>query len=125
MSAGRRAPKTADPRARQQIVATHYRAAGDNAAALPFAESAANAATNALAFDRAAALRAMVVEMTPAESADATRAQTLLADALACAGRGADAGRVYLDVARCLPTQGALQARCHAATSFLGSGYFA
>ena len=80
--------------------AVHLAAAGEKPRALAFAESAARAATDALAFDRAAQLLALALECCPNDG-DRRRDLTLRrARALADAGRGAEAAPLFLEGAR-------------------------
>jgi hypothetical protein len=81
-----------------ETVAQHWEAGGDRAAAGPWFARAADAAARALAFDRAATLYRAALDRLPA--AQVTPALlTGHADALANAGRGAEAAEAYLAAA--------------------------
>ena len=79
-----------------EVLAVHYRGAGEDARAASLAIEAGDRAAGALAFDNAAELYAMALSL------DAPRTPELLAklaDALANAGRGAEAAPHYLEAA--------------------------
>ena len=84
------APGDADP----DVVALHWRAAGEAPRAVPHYLRAAEAAETAVAFDRAVACYRAVLELPP-EHPERRRLRVRLADALANAGRGAEAAREY------------------------------
>jgi uncharacterized protein YeeX (DUF496 family) len=86
---------TADP----ETIAIHYHGAGELGAAGGFYEQAAEQAANALAFDRAASLYRETITLRDLSAADDRRLRVKLADALANAGRGAEAAREYLTAA--------------------------
>jgi tetratricopeptide (TPR) repeat protein len=96
--------------------------AGQRARALGPALVAAEQATRALAFDRAARLHALVLELLPAD--DSRRRDLHLAHgkALTNAGRGAEAARAYL-AAAALSTDGVIELRRVAAELYLTSGH--
>jgi hypothetical protein len=102
-----------------EVLAVHYRAAGDVRRAAAFALEAGDRASAALAFENASQLYAMALEL----SEDATPALLVkLADALANAGRGADAAPYYLRAADADATQ-ALELRRRALEGLLRSGH--
>jgi hypothetical protein len=82
----------------EETLAEHFDAAGDSQRAGHHAVIAADAAANALAFDRAARLYRMALDRPGVE---ARRAELLekLGNALGNAGRGGDAGRVLMEAA--------------------------
>ena len=96
------------PRPDPEALAVHFAAAGERIRAADFAVDAATAAAEALAFDRAARLYRLAIELTQARlslindlerTADRGRLRVLyalLGDALANAGRGAEAARGVL-----------------------------
>jgi hypothetical protein len=105
-----------------ETVAQHWEAAGDRAAAGPWFARAAGAAARALAFDRAATLFRAALERLPAEQAPPAL-QVGYADALANAGRGAEAAEAYLAAAaRVSDPDEARDLRRKAATQFCVSG---
>ena len=89
-------------------LALHYAGAGDATKAPAYVEQAADRAARALAFDNAARLYRLALDMRPppppgggaAADLDALRSlRTRLGDALANSGRGAEAAKVYLAAA--------------------------
>ena len=110
---------SADP----ATLAHHYEAAGQSPRAGQWFAVAADEAAQLLAFDRAVTMYQLaLVRLSPPESRsrDLTRK---LADVLANAGRGAEAGRQYLAAAEDVPAELAVVFRRHAATQFLTSGH--
>jgi tetratricopeptide (TPR) repeat protein len=85
-----------------EVLAVHYRAAGDEGRAAMYALEAADRAAEALAFENAAGFYEMALQLDPAKRDVVSK----LADALANAGRGADAAPHYLKAAE--ETDGAL-----------------
>jgi predicted ATPase len=82
----------ADP----EILCVHFEAAGDNEKAGRYGLLAADRAADALAFDRAAELYRFVLGLGAFNPADEANLHRKLADALANAGRGAEAAEHYL-----------------------------
>ncbi|HEY3104406.1 MAG TPA: protein kinase [Pyrinomonadaceae bacterium] len=76
-----------------------YLGAGENSRAAVHAEAAAQKAASALAFDRAALYFRRAIELAPPD-ADRTELRVALGDALANAGRPAEAAAEYLDAAK-------------------------
>jgi hypothetical protein len=109
----------ADP----EVLASHYRAAGELSRARAYAERAAFAASTALAFDRAVLLWRTVVELTDPSTEDAVRVRIQLGEALVLAGRGADAADVYLDVVDRLPLDARADVLRRASEQLLFSGH--
>ncbi len=85
----------ADP----ETIANHYHGAGELALAGGFYEQAAEQAARALAFDRAATLYRETIALRDLGPDEERRLRSKLADALANAGRGAEAAREYLEAA--------------------------
>jgi eukaryotic-like serine/threonine-protein kinase len=106
---------TADP----ESLLVYFEAGGDMARARACAESAAVRAEEALAFDRAAALYRRAL----ADAPDPRPLRIKLAGALVNAGRGAEAGRAYLDATDAAPPEEALDLRRRAAEQFLRAGH--
>ncbi|HTJ43243.1 MAG TPA: protein kinase [Kofleriaceae bacterium] len=105
-----------------EAVAEHWVEAGEPARALGFWIEAAEEATLALAFDRAARLYRRALEICD----DAPRAHRLrmaLGQALADGGRGAEAARVFRRAADDAPPQQALELRRRAAEQLLRAGH--
>jgi tetratricopeptide (TPR) repeat protein len=88
----------ASGRADPERLAEHFREGGHLQQAADHAVTAATAAANALAFDRAARLYRLALSLRPAES-EAHGLRVRLGDALANAGRGREAAEAYLEAA--------------------------
>src|SRR5262249_27802478 len=86
---------TADP----EKLIVHWQGAGNAARAAEYAVRAANEAAAALAFDHAASLYRLALELRPPEGDAARALKVKLAQALSNAGRGAEAGHAYLEAA--------------------------
>lgn len=101
----------------------HARAAGLHELAAQLALMAANSARASLRFERAARFAQMAVQLLPHESVTFEHRRGL-AEALALAGRGAEAGRAYVRAADSAPTT-ALAHECRriGAGHLLRSGY--
>ncbi len=97
----------------------HFRAAGDESSARDYALRAAEAADQALAFSRAAGLYRAAIALG-ASAADILYAK--LGDALANAGRGADAADAYLEAAERATERDGGDLRRTAAEHYLKSG---
>ena len=89
----------ASGRADFEVLAVHYRGAGEPARAGQLFARAAEQAAEALAFDRAATLYRRVLELRPSGEGEERCLRIRLADALANAGRSAEAAREYLAAA--------------------------
>ena len=83
-------------RADPETLSVHYRGAGDNDLAAEYAVAAAEQAVTAFAFDRAARLYKLALELRPQELIQGQRLRVKLGDALSNAGRGVEAAHAYL-----------------------------
>ncbi|HZS38784.1 MAG TPA: protein kinase [Polyangia bacterium] len=108
--------RTSDPEA----LCVHWLGSGDRERAAFYAGLAATHATEALAFDRAARLYRLAIELRPIEGA---AFQARLGDVLAAAGRGAEASRAYLLAAEGASPGQALELKRRAAEQLLISGH--
>ncbi|HEU4889488.1 MAG TPA: AAA family ATPase, partial [Thermoanaerobaculia bacterium] len=106
-----------------EMLATHYAAGGEPLRAAEHAVAAASNASAALAFDHAARLYGVALDLHPSISnADELRVQ--MADALTRAGRGFEAAPIYLAVAeKTAVPDVALELRRRAAENLLGGGH--
>ncbi|MDQ3282058.1 MAG: protein kinase, partial [Acidobacteriota bacterium] len=104
-----------------EVLTVHYREAGDNARAASFAIEAGDRAAAALAFESAADFYEMALSL--AGGAADPLVQKKLADALANAGRGADAATHYLDAAQAAEGAEALELRRKAMECLLRAGH--
>ena len=77
----------------------HYLGAGERVRAATHAAVAARKATTALAFDRAVGFYRRALELAPVRGAELVDLKRGLADALANAGRPAEAAEAYIEVA--------------------------
>lgn len=111
------------PEADPEMLSAHYLAAGERGRAGELAALAAERAVEVLAFDRAARLYRLAL----AESTDLDRQHELrvaLAHALLDAGRGAEAGPLFLEAAHEAEPADALNLRRLAAEHLMASGDF-
>jgi len=108
-----------------EVLAEHYRGAGDNRRACEFYARGAAQAAAALAFDHAARLYRIALEIH--EQGANVQTQLLwngLGDALANAGRGAEAAEAYLKAAETATAAETLELKRLASTQLLISGHF-
>jgi hypothetical protein len=89
----------ASGRADPETLARHSLAAGDPDSAAEFAGAAAAKASEALAFDRAAGLYRFALQLGQSTPGERAKLQVQLGNALANAGRGAEAAEAYLAAA--------------------------
>jgi hypothetical protein len=113
----------ASRRADAEALAIHWREEGDFARAAMYAGRAADEASGVLAFDRAARLYQMALELQPPDAPGRHALESKLGEALANAGRGPVAARAYLVAAGQAPSAIALDLRRRAAEQLLRSGY--
>ncbi|HEY7509434.1 MAG TPA: AAA family ATPase, partial [Vicinamibacteria bacterium] len=113
----------ASGRGDDEALAVHFHGAGDPERAAGYAAGAAAQSAQALAFDRAARLFRLALELRGPAHGDAPRLQVDLAEALANAGRGGDAGHAYAAAAARAPEAEALELRRRAAEQFLRAGH--
>jgi serine/threonine protein kinase len=110
-------------RADPEVLAVHFQGAREHTRpGMHFGDAAAQAA-EALAFDRAAKLYRLALEMGPGADALARRLRVGLADALANAGGGPEAAREYLAAVAGATVAETLDRRRRAATQYLISGH--
>ncbi|MBA2527601.1 MAG: protein kinase [Pyrinomonadaceae bacterium] len=101
----------------------HYMGAGERVRAATHAGVAAKKAADALAFDRAAAFFRRALELAPARGAELIDLKRGLAEALANAGRPAEAAQAYLDVASDTSASRSLNYKRRAAEQLLMGGH--
>lgn len=112
---------SAQPEIEPQVLVTHYREAGDLAAAYESSIRAAEAAEKQLAFDRAALFYQIALKSRQTLDDTASLYQRL-AGMLGKAGRGYDSARAYLQAAEENPHQ-RLEMQRLAADQFMRSGH--
>ena len=101
-------------------LAYHFASAGETQSAFEYACQAADSADATFAFDRAAQLHALAISLVPQEHTSIGKIWNRLADSLASAGRGADAGQAYFEASNYCKNKREL--RTKAAGEFLRSG---
>lgn len=104
-------------------LATHFLAGGERALAAQYAEQAAERASGALAFARAAQMYEMAIEVGSTLGRDATDLRLKLAEALVAAGRGYDAAMRFVQLARRASAADGLELRRRAAEQLLFCGH--
>ena len=112
---------SADP----EVLGVHLLGSGQPERAADYFARAADQAAEALAFDRAAGLYRRARELQPDASPAGTihRLNARLGDALANAGRGAEAAAAYLAAVPDAPVADAIELQRRAAMQFLISGH--
>jgi tetratricopeptide (TPR) repeat protein len=108
----------ADPEA----LAIHFQAAEEPETAAEYVEQAARQASDALAFDRAARLYILALNLESGD-AESRSLRIRLGDALANAGRGAEAADAYTRAAQGASATDRLELRRRAAEQLLRSGH--
>src|SRR6266550_1073655 len=101
----------------------HYLGAGERVRAAIHAAVAARKAASALAFDRAVGFYRRALELAPARDAELVDLKRGLAEALANAGRPAEAAEAYLEVAQLSSAAHSLDFRRRAAQQLLMGGH--
>jgi serine/threonine protein kinase/tetratricopeptide (TPR) repeat protein len=106
-----------------ELLAVHWQEAGEAVRAGRLYGQAAVGASEALAFERAATLYRRALELQEATGEAARELNVRMADALANAGRGAEAARVYLEAADGAPPARALEWQRRAGLQLLSCGH--
>ena len=109
----------ADP----ETLADHFQRAGERDRAADYFAVAAEAAADALAFDKAAALYERAIELRPLQGEARMERYVLLGDARTNAGHGREAGEAYMRAADDAPSATSLRYRGRAAEEWLRAGY--
>ncbi|MGD0526580.1 MAG: AAA family ATPase [Polyangiaceae bacterium] len=107
-----------------EALSLHWARAGNQVRAAKYAVAAAHQATEALAFDRAAACWERALDLTADDDPKKRALRARLGEALANAGRGALAAKAYSLAADAAPPGEALDLRRRASEQFLRSGRF-
>lgn len=105
-----------------RLIATHYHAAGELAAAGEHIRRAAEQAAAALAFEEAAACYGLALAWQPGDAASQRRLRRGRADALVNAGRCREAAPLYLGLVEDAAPLAAIELRRLAAEQLLGCG---
>ncbi|MDB5390321.1 MAG: ATPase/protein kinase family protein, partial [Planctomycetaceae bacterium] len=104
-------------------LAMHFKEAGMPERASEYYASAADRAAHSLAFDRAAQFYRHAIEAVSADHSQRRIWQTLQGDALANAGRGADAAQIYLQAAEGSPPSQSLDLTRRAGFQYCITGH--
>jgi serine/threonine protein kinase len=113
------ASRRSDP----EVLAVHFQEAGEPGRAGTYYALAAAQAAEALAFDRAAKLYRLALELLAPRGVEGCQLRARLADALAHAGRGAESAREYLLAADTAGEAAARELQGRAALQLLSSGH--
>jgi serine/threonine protein kinase len=113
------ASRQSDP----EVLAIHFQEAGEAGRAGTYFALAAAQAAEALAFDRAAKLYRLALELQAPRGVEECQLRSRLADALANAGRGAESAREYLRAAASAAEADAQELQRRAALQLLSSGH--
>jgi tRNA A-37 threonylcarbamoyl transferase component Bud32 len=108
-----------------EVLAAHFEGAADFDRAASYAESAAARAVDTLAFDRAARLYRLALDLKPSDASGEQQLRVRLGDALANAGRGFDAAHSYLAAVEGAGRAEAIELQRRAALQLLISGQIA
>jgi serine/threonine protein kinase len=114
---------SASDQADPEALVVHYRGAGDHEQAAHYAAVAAAKAAEALAFDRAAHLYRLTLDLGRGAGPEGQAQRINLGDALANAGRGADAAAAYLGALPGATAAARLDLQRRAAEQLLKAGY--
>jgi tetratricopeptide (TPR) repeat protein len=115
--------KEASDRVDPEVLAVHFEGAQEPEQASTYFALAAAKAAEALAFDQAARLYRHALCHPPAAPAEVRNFRIKLGDALANAGRGAEAGEAYLAAVQDEPVNDSLEERQRAAMQYMISGH--
>ncbi len=108
--------------AQDDVLAVHYEGQGEIETAAEHYTAGARRAAETLAFNRAASLYQAALRTVSTTHPKRGRLMAARADALANAGRGAEAGRAYLEAADLASPERVLELRRRAAEQLLRSG---
>ncbi|HWQ08352.1 MAG TPA: hypothetical protein VN436_04570, partial [Holophaga sp.] len=114
----------ASPQADVETLAMHFLAAGEHRKAVGYLTSAGLKASGALAFEQAASLFRMSLELQDADSTAAAGLWGHLGEALANAGRGREAAEAYLRAMVHASSAEAVRFRQSAAQEYLRNGHY-
>jgi tRNA A-37 threonylcarbamoyl transferase component Bud32 len=106
-----------------EVLAVHFQGAGQAERAGRYFAAAAAQAAQALAFEHAARLYRQALQLSSTDAQEERELRVRLADALANAGRGADAAREYLAAAASASIKEGLEFRRRAGLQYLVSGH--
>jgi serine/threonine protein kinase len=105
-----------------EAIAVHLFGAGENVRAAKYAHRAAEEAVTKFAFDQAARLFRLTLEMAPAPPDETRRMKTRLAQVLEWSGRAEEAARAYLEAAEGAPPIERAELERAASVGLLASG---
>jgi eukaryotic-like serine/threonine-protein kinase len=113
----------ASGRANPEALAVHFQGAGDRGKASQYAQSAAEQASAALAFERAARLYRLALDLRSGQPGETRDLQVKLGEALSNAGRGEEAAKAYLRATDGAAITEKLEWQRRAAAQLLMSGH--